>query len=137
MTIGGKQDTLHGQPLPVTATVVSLHTLAWPANPRAGATVSANQVAVIAVQGVHVVLTARRTPFHHIKTFTQLGLDPYAYRIVVVKMGYLVPEINQMATRALLALSPGAVNQDIPALNYRRVNRPLYPLDPAMEWQPG
>ncbi len=131
LSVGGKQDPIHGQPLPIDATVVSLHTISWPANPRAGVTVSTNQIAVIAVQGITVVLTERRTPFHHIKTFTQLGLDPTQYQIVVVKMGYLVPEINQLATRALLALSPGAVNQDIEQLPYQRIGRPMFPMDRA------
>ena len=129
LSIGGKQDTIHGQPLPVEAMVVSLHDVAWPANPRAGVAVTINHVAVVQVEGVTVVLTERRTPFHRIQTFTQLGLDPHGYQIVVVKMGYLVPEINQLAKRALLALSPGAVNQDIENLPYQRLQRPMYPMD--------
>ncbi|MCB9150482.1 MAG: M81 family metallopeptidase [Caldilineaceae bacterium] len=134
LTIGGKQDPIHGQPLPVEATVVSLHELSWPANPRAGVAVTTNHVAVVQVQGVTVVLTERRTPFHHIQTFTQLDLEPHVYQIVVVKMGYLVPEINQLAKRALLALSPGAVNQDIEHLPYKRIQRPMYPMDRTATW---
>lgn len=129
LSIGGKQDPIHGKPLPVEATVVSLHDVSWPANPRAGVAVTINHVAVIQVAGVTVVLTERRTPFHRIQTFTQLGIDPHDYQIVVVKMGYLVPEINQLAKRALLALSPGAVNQDIENLPYKRIQRPMYPMD--------
>ena len=34
------------------------------------------------------------------------------------------------ARHALLALTPGAVNQDIPALTFQRVLRPIFPLDP-------
>ena len=127
LAMGGKLDPIHGQPLLINATVVSLHAVPWPAN--ASATVTTNGVAVIEVQGVHVVLTERRTPFHHMATFTQLGLDPTQYQIVVVKMGYLVPEVDQMKRRALLALSPGAVNQDIEHLPYKRIRRPMFPMD--------
>ncbi|MCB0127384.1 MAG: MlrC C-terminal domain-containing protein, partial [Caldilineaceae bacterium] len=129
LSIGGKQDPIHGEPLPVEVTVVSLHEVSWPANPRAGVAVTTNHVAVVQIEGVTAVLTERRTPFHRIQTFTQLDLDPHAYQIVVVKMGYLVPEINQLAKRALLALSPGAVNQDIENLPYQRFQRPMYPMD--------
>lgn len=129
LTLGGKLDPIHGKPLHVNGTVLSLHTVPWPANAKAGATVMPNHVAVINVQGVHVVITARRTPFHHMTDFTQLGLDPTQYKIVVVKMGYLVPEVDQMAGRALLALSPGAVNQDIENLPYKRIQRPMFPMD--------
>jgi microcystin degradation protein MlrC len=51
----------------------------------------------------------------------------------VVKIGYLEPELRQMARHALLALTPGAVNQDIPALTYQRVQRPIFPLDQDFE----
>ncbi|CAN5850319.1 M81 family metallopeptidase [soil metagenome] len=129
LTVGGKLDPIHGQPLRIKGTVISLHTVAWPANAKPGATVLPNRVAVFNVQGVHVVITERRTPFHEMTDFTQLELDPTQYKIVVVKMGYLVPEVDQMAKRALLALSPGAVNQDIEHLPYKRIQRPMFPMD--------
>jgi len=129
LSIGGKQDPVHGQPLAINGKVVSLHSVPWPANAKAGTPVGTNQVAVINVQGVDVVLTERRTPFHRMVTFTQLDLEPTTYQIVVVKMGYLVPEVDQMASHAFLALSPGAVNQDIENLPYQRIKRPMFPMD--------
>lgn len=129
LVLGGKLDPIHGQPLHVDGTVVSLHTVPWPASAKAGATTMPNRVAVINAQGVHVVLTERRTPFHRLADFTNLDLDPTQYQIVVVKMGYLVPEVDQLARRALLALSPGAVNQDIENLPYKRIQRPMFPMD--------
>lgn len=131
LMVGGKLDPIHGQPLPINATVVSLHTVPWPAHAKAGTTVLANRVAVVNVQGIDVVLTERRTPFHAMTDFTKLDLDPTQYQIVVVKMGYLVPEVAALATRALLALSPGAVNQDIEHLPYQRRRRPMFPMDRA------
>jgi len=131
LMVGGKLDPVHGQPLPINGTVVSLHTVPWPANAKAGATVLSNRVAVVNVQEVIVVLTERRTPFHALTDFTKLGLDPTQYKILVVKMGYLVPEVAALAQRALLALSPGAVNQDIEHLPYQRIHRPMFPMDRA------
>ncbi|MEZ4865590.1 MAG: M81 family metallopeptidase [Caldilineaceae bacterium] len=132
LALGGKLDPIHAQPLHVNGTVISLHTVSWPANAKAGTTVLPNHVTVIDVLGVHVVLTERRTPFHRMTDFTQIDLDPTQYQIVVVKMGYLVPEVDQMARRALLALSPGAVNQDIENLPYQRIQRPMFPMDRGM-----
>jgi microcystin degradation protein MlrC len=129
LALGGKLDPIHAQPLPVNGTILSLHTVPWPANARAGATVLPNRIAVVNVQGIDVVLTERRTPFHHLTDFTLLGLEPTQYQIVVVKMGYLAPEVAQLARRALLALSPGAVNQDIEHLPYKRIQRPMFPMD--------
>lgn len=121
LLLGGKLDRVHAQPLPMRGTVVSLH----PDDPIGG------MIAVVQAGGVHVIITSRRKPYHYLKDFTDLGLDPKAHKLIVVKIGYLVPELRQMAQYALLALTPGAVNQDIPALTYRRVVRPIFPLDPA------
>jgi len=92
--------------------------------------------AVIEVDGVTVVVTARRRPFHEISDFTTLGLDPTTFKIVVVKAGYLVPAIAAIANPNLMALSDGAVNQDIPRLaNRHRVA--TYPFVRDLRWSPA
>ncbi|MGN6696748.1 MAG: MlrC C-terminal domain-containing protein, partial [Thermomicrobiales bacterium] len=110
------------QPLPVRGHVASLHT----GDPVGG------DIAVLQAGGVQIILTSRRKPYHHRHDFTDLGLDPATQQVVAVKIGYLEPELRALARGALLALTPGAVNQDIPSLPYRRVSRPMYPLDPDM-----
>ena len=122
VTLGGKLDPVHAQPLPVHGRVTSLHT----GDPVGG------DIAVLQIGGVQVILTSRRKPYHRRYDFTDLGLDPAAQQVVAVKIGYLEPELRALARGALLALTPGAVNQDIPSLPYRRVSRPMYPLDPDM-----
>ncbi|HJZ50062.1 MAG TPA: M81 family metallopeptidase [Roseiflexaceae bacterium] len=123
VSLGGKLDRVHGQPLAVRGSVAAV----LPDDPVGG------RIAVLRVGGVHVIVTSRRKPYHFIADFTGLGLDPSAHKITAVKIGYLEPELRQIARHALLALTPGAVNQDIPALNYQRVVRPIYPLDPEFE----
>jgi microcystin degradation protein MlrC len=61
-----------------------------------------------------------------------LGLKPGEAEIVVVKIGYLVPELYDMRADWVMALTPGGVDQDLERLGYKRVNRPMFPLDPAM-----
>ncbi len=91
--------------------------------------------AVVDVGGITVVLTARRRPFHEIKDFTVLGLDPKKFKMVVVKAGYLVPEIEAIANPNLMALTEGSVNQDIPHLG-SRYRVPTYPWVPDLKFQP-
>jgi microcystin degradation protein MlrC len=91
--------------------------------------------AAIETEGIVVVLTERRRPFHYIKDFTSLGLEPTKFKIVVVKAGYLEPEINKIANPNLMALTEGAVNQDIVNIaNKRRI--PSYPFQPDLKWKP-
>jgi microcystin degradation protein MlrC len=122
VALGGKLDPVHAQPLPVRGRVASLHS----GDPVGG------DIAVLQAGGVQIIITSRRKPYHHRRDFTDLGLDPDTQQVVAVKIGYLEPELRQLAHEALLALTPGAVNQDIPSLPYQRVPRPMYPLDPDM-----
>jgi microcystin degradation protein MlrC len=89
-------------------------------------------IAVVTSGGVRAILTSRRKPFHYIHDFTQLGLDPAAHDLTVVKVGYLVPDLFDAAKGWVLALTPGGVDQDIGRLGHRSLERPIYPLDPDM-----
>ena len=63
------------------------------------------------------------------KDFTQLGLDPRNSDVLIVKIGYLVPELYDLRGDWIMALTPGGVDQDLERLGYQRVQRPLFPLD--------
>lgn len=92
--------------------------------------------AVIAVGGIQVVVAGRRRPYHNIADFTALGLDPHGARIVVVKSGYLSPELAPIANPALMALSPGAVDQHVTRLVRAHKARPTFPFDTSFAWLP-
>jgi len=113
---------VHGQPLAVQGRVAALLRA-----DRVG-----GDIAVLQVGGVHIISTSRRKPYHFVRDMQALGLDPAEHHVTAVKIGYLVPDLRRAAKHALLALTPGAVNQDIPSLTYSRVPRPVFPLDPDM-----
>ncbi len=86
----------------------------------------------IKVGSVHVIVTQKRKPYHHEADFTKLGLNPRTAAIVVVKIGYLEPELYAMRADWLLSLTPGGVDQDIEHLPYKRIERPMFPFDKNM-----
>ena len=88
---------------------------------------------VVQVGSVSVIVTKKRKPYHHESDFTNLGLNPREADMVVVKIGYLVPELYDMRGGWIMALTPGGVDQDLERLGYQRINRPMYPLDADME----
>ena len=47
----------------------------------------------------------------------------------MVKIGYLEPELFDMAADWMLALTPGGVDQDLVRLGHGRLRRPMFPLD--------
>jgi microcystin degradation protein MlrC len=92
--------------------------------------------AVVQIEGVTLVLCAQRRPYHDIVDFTRLGLQPSSYKIIVVKSGYLSPELAPLANPSLMALSDGAINQDIVHLPKNRFRKPSYPFVDDLAFQP-
>lgn len=123
LSLGGKLDPRASPPLAVQGRVLHIA----PSN---------NTEVVVEINGVKVVLTKRRRPYHYISHLQRLGLEPLAHKIVVIKIGYLEPDLKKNAPTALLALSPGAVDQAIDRLPFQRVQRPLFPLDRDFAWTP-
>lgn len=87
--------------------------------------------AVVRVGGLSVILTRRRKPYHLEADFTRNGLAPRSADLVVVKIGYLEPELFGMAADWMLALTPGGVDQDLHRLGHHRIARPMFPFDDA------
>ena len=87
---------------------------------------------VIQIGSIRLIVTQKRKPYHYEKDFTRLGLNPRKTDIVVVKIGYLVPELYDMRADWMMALTPGGVDQNIEALQYTRIERPIFPLDKKM-----
>jgi len=127
LTLGGRLDTFHGKPLPVQAQVLRL---------IAGDGGAADQ-ALLQVVGVTVIVTSHRQGFTTLADFAAAGVDPRDYQIVVVKLGYLFPELIAIAAHALMALSPGASDLDLARLPYQRIARPMFPVDQDFDWVPS
>jgi microcystin degradation protein MlrC len=124
LSIGGKLDRESGVPLSVRGRVQHLH----PGTPPTTATVR--------VDGVAVILAADRRAFTDRASIAAAGVDPMAQKIVVVKLGYLFPDLYDHAPRAIMALSPGATDLRLDRLPFRRLTRPIYPLDGDLVWEP-
>jgi len=65
-----------------------------------------------------------------------VGLEPAAYKIVVVKSpaGFRA-EYGPLASLILLADCPGCASPRYDRLPYRRISRPLWPLDRIADWR--
>jgi len=87
---------------------------------------------VVKTGNVSIIVTKKRKPYHKEVDFTRLGLNPRETDIVVVKIGYLVPELYNLRKGWIMALTPGGVDQDLVRLNHQRIVRPMFPLDKNM-----
>jgi microcystin degradation protein MlrC len=121
--VGAQVDNRFSPPILLEGTVEAIHQ----------GDVHAETEVVIKVGSIRVIVTKKRKPYHREKDFTQLGLNPRKTDILVVKIGYLVPELYNMRGDWIMALTPGGVDQDLERLNYKRIKRPMFPLDKDMK----
>ncbi len=125
LSLGGKLDPVHGRPLAVAGAVTQLAESA-----------QCGKIAILRVEQVEVILTERRAAFTSLAQFEALEIDPLAYKIVCLKLGYLFPDFQRIAPAALMALSPGAVHPLPETLPFHKIQRPMHPFDREFEWSP-
>ena len=119
VTAGAEVDSIHSGPITMTGRVYAI---------KQGDRDARIEV-VLQVGSVFAILTELRKPYHYEHDFTDLNLKPREAAIVIVKIGYLEPELHDMAADWRLALTPGGVDQDLKRLGHRRIRRPIYPFD--------
>ena len=76
-----------------------------------------------------VVITKNRAALCRPDIFDSIDLDYKKFHIVVVKLGYLFPELAAEAERAILAFTPGASTERLEDMNLKRIRRPMFPLE--------
>ena len=86
-----------------------------------------NHCAVVCVSKTIIVISKTRRPFHNLKDFTELNLDLSNFKILVVKSGYLSPELQSLSARSFLALTEGAVNQNLVGIENKKRHKKIYP----------
>lgn len=126
VTAGAEADRMHAPPLTMTGVVHAIK----------HGDGDAEVEVVLRVGSVYAILTRLRKPYHKEKDFTDLRLDPRHADIVVVKIGYLEPELYDMAKGWMLALTPGGVDQDLQRLGHKRIQRPMWPFDKNFDKSP-
>ncbi|KAI2622994.1 Microcystin LR degradation protein MlrC [Hypomontagnella submonticulosa] len=126
VTAGAEVDNIHAGPITMTGRVHSIK----------HGDVHAEVEVVLQVGSVFAILTKLRKPYHHESDFTELNLTPRSADIVIVKIGYLEPELYDMARDWMQGLTPGGVDQDLERLGYKRIRRPMWPFDRAFFDEP-
>ena len=86
---------------------------------------------VLSFNGIDILLFDKRKPVFTEDTLNEHGLSLHDYDALVVKQGYLSPELHKAAGSSVMALTDGNCNQKIERLNYKKIKRPMYPLDGA------
>ena len=122
---GAKFDTVKSKPVRAKATVKALKEQWEGAN---GA-----DLALLDVEGVDVVVASKHVGCYDPEMMRVLGAEPKQRKAIVVKLGYLEPEIRAIAKRSMMALTTGSSDELFERLPYKNLPRPMYPLDKEFE----
>lgn len=80
-------------------------------------------------ENIDVLVLNRNVQYGSMKQYEAANVHFHDYDIVVVKMGYLDVGLVEEAAYHIMALSPGPTNQNIEELTYKKIKRPIWPLD--------
>jgi microcystin degradation protein MlrC len=99
-----------------------------------GATVGIGDAASIRMGGVEAVLISTRAQGMGTDLFSNLGIDPKQRKILVVKSNqHFYASFSQIAAKVLYAEGDGALPRDYKRLPFKKVQRPIWPLDAQTE----
>jgi microcystin degradation protein MlrC len=134
LSVGGKVDRLHGDPVPIVGRVRLLHdgTYVEP-QPRHGGrrTNHMGLTALVEAQGRNLlVLNTLRHPPFSLGQLTCLGIEPARQRVLVVKAAIAYRAAYEPVAGTIIEVdTPGLTAVNPERFTYRHIRRPMFPLD--------
>lgn len=142
LQVGGKHDSLHGEPVEVTGKVRLIHEGSFPiAGPMdAGTRASRGRTVVLEIggpDGIELQLTELRGHPADLNYFRVFGIEPTERRMLVLKSAaHFRAAFEPIATRVIEVDAPGISSPKLGSFPYQKLRRPIYPLDADTEWSP-
>jgi microcystin degradation protein MlrC len=131
LTVGGKVDRFHGDPVEISGRVRVIHDGVFTAATKFNAGVyHRGPTAVIDCGGVEVILTSRPVLVFEPNHFRSLGIEPTARKILACKseMQHWAG-LEGLARKFIDVDTPGLATQNLSRLPYSKIRRPVFPLD--------
>ncbi len=142
LTVGGHSDRLHGEPMRLEAIVRGLFDGKFSEREaRHGGAVNYDQGPTALIEAHHgrltLMLTSRRMAPFSIGQLTGFGIDPEAFRYLVLKGVHAPVAAYAPHCRRLIRVNtPGVTTADLERLTFEKRRRPLYPFETDFSWKP-
>lgn len=135
LDVGGKLDNVFSQPVRVTATVSAISQgLHVRLSDRDYCDMG--QTALLEVGAIKIVLAKDRIQaINYPIMYTHLGLDINDAKMVVLKTASNFQYFTPWRKHLIRVDAPGMTQSNLKAFDWKRVPRPMYPLDDMPEWQ--
>jgi len=130
LTVGGKSDNLHGSPVEIKGTVKMLSD-GTHVDTRQKTVARMGTTAVIQSGETDLILTGYTVIQAEPAPFFSVGVDPSRKKIVAVKSAHAFRHSYERFAKLILEVdTPGITSPNVSRFTYRKVKRPIYPLDP-------
>jgi microcystin degradation protein MlrC len=139
LSIGGKICTKDNPPLSIEGVVkIICDSAVGNSGILTGYESDLGKIAVVDVNGVEILLIENPGMLGGPGFLVNLGIDPRKKDFIVVKEGMNpVLEYKDIAARLVMLDTPGFNKQTLRAEDYKKIPRPIYPIDRDMSWKPG
>jgi microcystin degradation protein MlrC len=138
LEIGGKIDDRHGAPLPVTGTVRTLSDgrFVHRGPMMRGLPGRLGPTAVLDVADVKVILISHRWQTLDPEMIRFVGIDPLEEKILVVKSTIHYRAAFEPIARQIIEVdAPGLSSSNLARFDFRRIRRPIFPLDADLAYE--
>ena len=139
--IGGKVDDLHGEPVETGAYVKAL-TDGYFINDGPLGTGSVSNMGLTAVLeiggrgGIDVICTSLRRAANDANSLRSVGIEPTKKQIVVIKSSvHYRADFTPLVKEIVEVDAPGLSTSNWSRFDFQNLRRPIFPLDPDMEWE--
>ncbi len=135
LALGGKVDNVFCKPVTVTGQVAAVST-GFVVDLHDRGVCDLQRTALLQVGNVWIALLGHRSfAVNHPILYTHLGIDMADAKIVVLKTASNFQFFARWRRELIRVDSPGTTQSDLTAFAWRRLPRPIYPLDRLEEWQ--
>ncbi|MBM4258731.1 MAG: M81 family metallopeptidase [Deltaproteobacteria bacterium] len=131
LTVGGKTDKFHGEPVQISGKVRVIHDGVYTASTSFNAgTYRRGTTVLVDCGGLEVILTARPCLVFEANHFRSLGIDPSQRKILVCKAELQHRAGFEGQVKKMIDVdAPGLATQDLSRLPWKNIRRPVFPLD--------
>ncbi|NOU89371.1 MlrC domain protein [Paenibacillus sp. LMG 31460] len=130
--LGGKVDKLHGEPIALTATVKSLTDGRFiiSSSVGKGTHMDLGKSVRLQVGGLDILVCSVRTQVIDEQIYLLHGIDVNTYKIVALKSSqHFRAAFEPISNQIITVDSPGLTTLQFSFFDYKRLTRPIYPLD--------
>lgn len=138
--VGGKRDHIYNRPVHFEGSVESARPASFQFTGQAytGISMDMGLSAVLRQGNVYLLVTSKPVMTVDPALYRAMDLEPALAQIVVVKSHIQFRAAYADLAREIILLdTPGMSSDHLTTLDFRHVDRPLFPLDPDVVWRPA